>query len=218
MIALNMAIPSDRVTFTRQALRPSPQDPKPLALPSVRQGNASLNENLIAVAEKQDRAAFADLYAYFAPRIKAFMLKRGCDVTTAEEVAQMTLVAVWQKASQFQPDKASAGTWIFTIARNLHIDLIRKAKRPEPDPSDPFFVPAGEKQADEGIAEAQDAARVRAAIATLPSEQQEVLRLSFYEDLSHGEISSALGLPLGTVKSRIRLAFRRVRSDLGELQ
>ena len=84
MIALEKAIPSDRFTFTRQALRPVPHDLKPFASPSVRKGNASLNENLIAVAEKQDRAAFADLYAYFAPRIKAFMLKRGCDLTTAE--------------------------------------------------------------------------------------------------------------------------------------
>jgi RNA polymerase sigma-70 factor (ECF subfamily) len=100
----------------------------------------------------------------------------------------------------------------------LHIDQIRKAKRPEPDPNDPLFVPAGEKQADDSIAEAQDAARVREAIATLPPDQQEVLRLSFYEDMSHGQISSALGLPLGTVKSRIRLAFRRIRSGLGELQ
>ena len=146
------------------------------------------------------------------------MLKRGCDSATAEEIAQMTLVAVWQKAQLFQPEKASASTWIFTIARNLHIDLVRKAKRPEPDQNDPFFVPSGDKQADDSIAEAQDAARVRAAIATLPPDQQEVLRLSFYEDMSHGQISSALGLPLGTVKSRIRLAFRRIRSDLGDQQ
>ena len=146
------------------------------------------------------------------------MLKRGCDGATAEEIAQMTLVAVWQKAQLFQPEKASASTWIFTIARNLHIDLVRKAKRPEPDPNDPFFVPSGDKQADDSIAEAQDAARVRAVISTLPPDQQEVLRLSFYEDMSHGQISSAMGLPLGTVKSRIRLAFRRIRSDLGDKQ
>ncbi len=185
---------------------------------SIRNEGLPLNEMLIAVAENKDRTAFADLYAHFAPRIKAFMLKRGCDSANAEEVAQMTMVAVWQKASMFRPEKASAATWIFTIARNLHIDIVRKAKRPEPDPNDPFFVPDGDKPADEGIADAQDASRVRAAIENLPAEQEEVLRLSFYEDMSHGEISTALNLPLGTVKSRLRLAFRRIRNELRDEQ
>lgn len=218
MYAQTTAIRNDHDTPPSGAVRSISNNTIPRASPSVRQGAASLNDKLIAIAQRQDRSAFAELYTHFAPRIKAFMLKRGCDSATAEEIAQMTLVAVWQKAQLFQPEKASASTWIFTIARNLHIDLVRKAKRPEPDPNDPFFVPSGDKQADDSIAEAQDAARVRAAIATLPPDQQEVLRLSFYEDMSHGQISSALGLPLGTVKSRIRLAFRRIRSDLGDQQ
>lgn len=175
-----------------------------------------LDDQLVTVAEKRDRTAFANLYAHFAPRIKAYMIKRGCDAATAEELAQMSLVTVWEKAALYRPEKASASTWIFTIARNLHIDAIRKARRPEPDPNDPYFVPAGEKAADDSIAESQDATRVRAAIASLPSDQQDVLRLSFYEEMSHGEISKALSLPLGTVKSRLRLAFRRIRNDLGD--
>ena len=183
-----------------------------------RTGGATLNDQLAAVAQRQDREAFAALFAHFAPRVKAFMLKRGCDAATAEELAQMALITVWEKARLFDPQKASAATWIFTIARNLHIDAIRKTKRPEPDPNDPCFVPAGEKPADAAIAEAQDAARLREAMATLPAEQQEVLRLSFYEEKSHGEISSALGLPLGTVKSRLRLAFGRIRKVIGELE
>ena len=175
-----------------------------------------MDDQLVTVAEKRDRTAFANLYAHFAPRIKAYMIKRGCDVATAEELAQMCLVTVWEKAALYRPDKASASTWIFTIARNLHIDAIRKARRPEPDPNDPYFVPAGEKAADDSIADSQDATRLRAAIASLPSDQQDVLRLSFYEEMSHGEISKALSLPLGTVKSRLRLAFRRIRNDLGD--
>ena len=218
MFALLSAVQSESNRPNYKALQEVPSACLDRPIATIRAGNLDLNEKLIAVAESQDRAAFADLYAHFAPRLKAFMLKRGCDFATAEEVAQMALVAVWQKAALYQPEKASAATWIFTIARNLHIDQIRKAKRPEPDPNDPLFVPAGEKQADDSIAEAQDAARVREAIATLPPDQQEVLRLSFYDDMSHGQISSALGLPLGTVKSRIRLAFRRIRSGLGELQ
>lgn len=183
---------------------------------SGQNGGASLNEELIAVANAKDRDAFATLYAYFAPRIKAFMLKRGCDMGTAEELAQMTLITVWRKAELYQPQKAAASTWIFTIARNLHIDVIRKRKRPEPDPNDPFFVPAQEKPADSQIEDQQDAERVRGAVSTLPEDQQDVLRLSFYEEKSHGEIAAHLGIPLGTVKSRLRLAFARIRKVLGD--
>jgi RNA polymerase sigma factor (sigma-70 family) len=183
-----------------------------------RNGGFALNENLIAVAKTMDRKAFAALFGHFAPRIKAFMLKRGCDWGTAEELAQMTLIKVWQKAALFQPQKASAATWIFTIARNLHIDTIRKTKRPEPDPTDPFFVPVPQKPADTSIAEQQDANKLRAAISTLPTEQQDVLRLSFYEEKSHGEIAVQLGVPLGTVKSRMRLAFDKIRNVIGDIE
>ena len=177
-----------------------------------------MDDRLREVAETRDRAAFADFYAHFAPRIKTYMMKRGCDAAAAEELMQMCFVAVWEKAPQYRPERASAATWIFTIARNLHIDTVRKAGRPEPDPNDPYFVPAEEKPADEQVAEAQRAARLRDAMSALPADQQEVLRLSFYEEMSHGEISKTLGLPLGTVKSRLRLAFRRIRDELREMR
>ncbi|MDE0815183.1 MAG: sigma-70 family RNA polymerase sigma factor [Alphaproteobacteria bacterium] len=183
-----------------------------------RNGGVALNDNLVAVANTRDREAFAELFGHFAPRIKAFMLKRGCDSAAAEEIAQMTLVTVWRKATLFKPQKASAATWVFTIARNLHIDTIRKSKRPAPDPTDPFFVPMPEKPADMSIAEQQDANKVQAAISTLPSEQQDVLRLSFYEEKSHGEIAKQLGVPLGTVKSRMRLAFGKIRNVIGDIE
>ena len=181
-----------------------------------RNGGLTLNDNLVAVANTRDREAFAALFGHFAPRIKAFMLKRGCDSGTAEEIAQMTLVTVWRKAALFNPEKASAATWVFTIARNLHIDTIRKTKRPEPDPTDPFFVPTPDKPADTLIAEQLDAKKLKNAISTLPTEQQDVLRLSFYEEKSHGEIADQLGVPLGTVKSRMRLAFGRIRKVIGD--
>lgn len=176
--------------------------------------NNGLNDQLVAVAKTKSKTAFADLFNECAPRVKAFMLKRGCDNSTAEELAQMTFVTVWRKAHMYDPQKAPALTWIFTIARNLHIDMVRKENRPEPSAEDPFFKPEPDPSADMMIAAKQDAHGLRKAIAQLTAEQQEVLKLSFYEDKSHGEIAASLGQPLGTVKSRIRLALKKIRDTL----
>ncbi len=126
------------------------------------------------------------------------------------------MLAVWRKAGLFDPAKASASTWIFTIARNLRIDAIRKERRPEPDPTDPSLLPEAERSADETIDWAQAEDRLRAAIAELPREQSEVIELSFLAEKPHSLIATELGLPLGTVKSRIRLAMARLRVALGE--
>jgi RNA polymerase sigma-70 factor (ECF subfamily) len=134
----------------------------------------------------------------------------------AEEVAQEVLVTVWRKAAHFDAAKAGAATWIYTIARNRRIDLHRRAGRPEPDPHDPAFRPEPERSAERHFADAARDARLRAALADLPREQIEVLRLAFYAGHSHGEIAERLALPLGTVKSRLRLSFARLRSTLGD--
>jgi RNA polymerase sigma-70 factor (ECF subfamily) len=170
---------------------------------------------LRAVADHSDRAAFADLFNHFAPRIKAFMAGRGCEPGLAEDIAQEAMVAVWRKAAMFDPGKASAATWIFTIARNLHIDRIRRENRPEPDPEDPFFRPEPETPADEVLSQRQMADGVRAALASLPPEQRDVISLAYFEDEAHSAIAEKLNIPLGTVKSRIRLAFGRLRDSLG---
>src|SRR4051794_31002123 len=169
------------------------------------------------VASSGDREAFKRLFEHFAPRIKGLMLKAGCSSDEAEEIAQSALIAVWRKANQFDPASAGAAAWIYTIARNLRIDLFRKA-RPDrlrgvselPDTPDPA------ETADVVISRVQDTARIASAIKRLPTEQSMVVRLSFIEERPHPEIASLLGIPLGTVKSRIRLAMNRLREILDE--
>jgi RNA polymerase sigma-70 factor (ECF subfamily) len=171
------------------------------------------NMVLCAVAD-QDRTAFSALFAHFAPRVKSYMLRLGSDNMQAEELAQEALATVWRKADRYDPSRAAASTWIFTIARNLRIDAFRRRNHPEPDPNDPALVPDQPVSADTVVARKQDAVRIRTALAELPEEQREVLHLSFFDDQTHTEISESLGIPLGTVKSRIRLAFGRIRTIL----
>ena len=171
---------------------------------------------IAAIAADKDRAAFHILFEFFAPRLKSFMHRQGTDPDMAEEIVQETMVNVWRKARQFDPAKASVSTWVFTIARNLRIDLLRKTNRPAPDMNDPALVPDPEPRPHDVISREQEASRLRAAVANLPLEQQEVLRLAFFEEKAHPEVAQELGIPLGTVKSRIRLAFQRIRTELGE--
>ena len=174
-----------------------------------------MNDLLAAVADHQDRAAFRTLFDYFAPRVKAFMYRQGTDPGMAEEIVQETMVNVWRKARQFDPGRASVATWIFTIARNLRIDLLRKANRPVPDANDPALVPDPEPLGYEVISRKREATQLNTAIAELPTEQLAVLKLAFFEEKAHAQVAEELGIPLGTVKSRIRLAFKRIRSELG---
>ena len=171
---------------------------------------------LAAIAERRDRQAFATVFRHFAPRLKSYICKLGTDPMTAEELVQETMVTLWRKAAHYDPAKAAPSTWIFTIARNLRIDAIRRERRPEPDMTDPLLVPEPAALASETIEQSQRAARLRRAVLALPTEQRAVLRLSFFEDHAHGAIAERLGIPLGTVKSRLRLAFRRLRSALGD--
>jgi RNA polymerase sigma-70 factor (ECF subfamily) len=171
---------------------------------------------MTSVAAGQDRAAFQALFEHFAPRLKSFMHRQGTDPDMVEEILQETMVNVWRKAQQFDPVKASVSTWIFTIARNLRIDHLRKAKRPVPDMNDPALVPDPDPRPHEIISREQEASRLRDAVAGLPAEQQEVLRLAFFEEKTHQVVAQELGIPLGTVKSRIRLALQRIRAELGE--
>jgi len=175
-----------------------------------------MNDLLAAVAENQDRAAFRTLFEYFAPRVKAFMHRQGTDPGMAEEIVQETMVNVWRKAGQFDPTKASVATWIFTIARNLRIDLLRKTNRPVPDANDPALVPDPEPLGHEVISLKREASQLKKVVAELPPEQLAVLQLAFFEEKAHAQVAEELGIPLGTVKSRIRLAFKRIRSELGE--
>jgi RNA polymerase sigma-70 factor (ECF subfamily) len=178
--------------------------------PSVEQLNAAV----MAVAAARDRAAFQLLFDHFAPRVKGYLMRLGAGSTVAEDLAQEAMLTVWRKAALFDPAKASAATWIFTIARNLRIDAIRRERRPELDPAD--FEPEAEREAGETLDWAKAEDRLRAALADLPKEQAEIISLSFLAEKPHSIIAAELGLPLGTVKSRIRLAMARLRLALGD--
>jgi len=147
--------------------------------------------------------------------VKAILIRQGTDPGMAEDVLQETMTRVWQKAGLFDPSKASASTWIFQIARNCRIDMLRRVNRPEPDMNDPAMVPDPDPPADQMIAASQDSKVLEERFSALPVEQQEVLTLAFFEEKAHSEIADELGIPLGTVKSRIRLALKRLRSELG---
>ncbi len=174
----------------------------------------SMEELMLAVSSRRDVDAFEVIFKHFAPRVKAYMAKLSADTQAAEELMQETMIAVWNKADQFDVAKGALSTWIFTIARNQRIDAVRRARRPEFDPTDPAFVPDEEQLADLSIAERQSASQLRAAMADLPKEQSVLLELAYFEERTHSAIAKKLNLPLGTVKSRLRLAFNKLRAAL----
>ncbi|WP_085885169.1 sigma-70 family RNA polymerase sigma factor [Oceanibacterium hippocampi] len=164
-----------------------------------------------AIAAAGDRAAFAELFEHFAPRLKAFVMRAGADPETAEELMQEAMIAVWRKAASFDRSRASASTWIFTIVRNKRIDRFRRASRPQIDPAEVELMTEAVETPDMIVARGQAEARLRDSLTSLSEEQISVIRKAFFEDKSHSVISDELGLPLGTVKSRIRLALARLR-------
>jgi RNA polymerase sigma-70 factor (ECF subfamily) len=170
------------------------------------------------VAELADAAAFRELYQTYGPRVKAYMMRRGVDAGTAEDLAQETLLTVWRRASLYTAEKGSAATWIFAIARNLRIDRLRREVPWQELPEDRVESASSDQLPDEALSEKERQTRVRSVLATLPPEQQEVVALSYLEGLSHGEIAARLKLPLGTVKSRMRIAYQKIRAGLEDLR
>ncbi len=169
---------------------------------------------LLRAIAASDRDAFITLFDRYAGRIKGYLMRTGASASDADEIAQDVMVAVWRNAARFDPDRAAASTWIFAIARNRRIDMVRRV-RPLPDPEEPLFQPDPEPDGYHLLDAAEREARLRAAVADLGDDQRRVLVAAFYEGLSHTEIAAREGLPLGTVKSRIRLAFRRLHAVLG---
>ena len=167
---------------------------------------------LIAVRDARDKAAFAALFRHFAPRIKAFLMKSGASAALAEECAQDVMATLWQKSHLFDPARASVATWVFTIARNRRIDALRKSRRPEPE--DLPWGPEAEPDQAEAMEMQQETNRLGAALAQLPPKQRALIERAYYGDLTHSEIAAETGLPLGTIKSRIRLALERLRHHM----
>jgi RNA polymerase sigma factor (sigma-70 family) len=176
-----------------------------------------LAELLSAVAERQDRLAFARLFGHFAPRIKAYVRRLGVAEERAEDLVQEVMLTVWRRAGLYDRRQASVGTWVFTIARNKRIDEVRRERRPEVDPEDPALLRAADVPADQTVLRAQSERRLQAAVSGLPDEQAAVLRMSFFEDKPHSIIAGELDLPLGTVKSRLRLALGKLRDALEDM-
>jgi RNA polymerase sigma-70 factor, ECF subfamily len=181
-------------------------------------GPGAMAELLQRVAERGDSEAFQLLFQSYAPRVKSYMMRQGADANTAEELAQETLLTVWRKAALYSGEKGSATTWIFTIARNLRIDKLRREFTWQELPEGHDEKASDDTPPDEVVSERERKLRVQAALATLPSDQHEVVSLSYLEGLSHSEIADRLNLPLGTVKSRMRLAYQKIRETVEDLR
>ncbi|MDQ1154483.1 sigma-70 family RNA polymerase sigma factor [Brevundimonas sp. SORGH_AS_0993] len=185
---------------------------------SASTGAGDENSRLIqAVAMTRDREAFARLFGYFAPRLKAYLMRAGATASAAEDFAQDAMLTVWRKADLFDPTRASAATWIFTIARNRRLDMLRKESRQPPAPEF-SLLPEEPERPDDLLSGAEEAARLNAALRQLSPDHIEVLRLAFFQGDTHSEIARHLNLPLGTVKSRIRKAMIKLRIALEPLR
>ena len=164
---------------------------------------------LLRIRDDRDEAAFVEVFRHFAPRVKAFLMRGGADSALAEECVQEVMATVWHKAALFDPSRASVATWIFTIARNKKIDVLRRTRRPEPE--DLPWGPEAEPDQDDILGLQQESEQLGAAIAALPVKQRDLIEKAYFGDLTHTEIAEQTGLPLGTIKSRIRLALDRLR-------
>ena len=192
----------------------SRQNGEALVNANLNSGDQDWSALMMQVRDAQDSAAFAALFGHFAPRVKHFLMKSGATAAVAEDCAQDVLATVWTKAAQFDHARASVATWIFTIARNRRIDMFRRDRRPEPEELDWMGGDAPD-QAD-AYAAAQEARILGRAMADLPEKQRALIQRAYFGDLSHAEIAAETGLPLGTIKSRIRLALDRLRLKLSE--
>jgi RNA polymerase sigma-70 factor (ECF subfamily) len=176
-----------------------------------------LSSLIEALAINRDRAAFAVLFDHFAPRIKGFLMRGNLPAGAAEDLAQETLLTVWRKAHQFDSSRASASAWVFAIARNLRIDGARRESRAMLLDFEMSEESASPTLPDDDILVGQRDQQVRAALAQLSGEQTRVVQLSFFEGKPHADIADELKIPLGTVKSRLRLAMKRLRELLVDL-
>ncbi|MET0907433.1 MAG: sigma-70 family RNA polymerase sigma factor [Tardiphaga sp.] len=175
-----------------------------------------MSARIVAIAASADMAAFETLFREFSPRIRAYLIKMTRDAQASEDLVQETMLAIWRKAGQYDPSRGPASAWVYTIARNIWIDAWRRQRRPAFDPDDPALSAEPEPDAPRQMETQQSREAVRRAMERLPAEQIDIIRLSFFEEASHSTIAARLGLPIGTVKSRIRLAFGRLRAALDE--
>ncbi len=170
------------------------------------------HEDLLQAIAQRDRAAFAELFRRFAPKLVGMLMYRGAPRVQADEVVQDVLLTVWRQAGRFDPQRASAEAWLYTITRNRWIDRVRRERRPAADPLDPALVVAPTPL--DHVAGQQRARRIAAALDALPEAQATVLRKTYFEHKTLAVVANELDIPLGTAKSRVRLAMQRLRSAL----
>jgi RNA polymerase sigma-70 factor (ECF subfamily) len=173
--------------------------------------NEHLSNCLQDIADSQNTDSFAIIFKHFAPRLKSYLMKLGAVDNQAEEVIQEVMIAVWTKSASYDSSKSSVGTWIYTIARNKRIDKIRKDKRHYLTESDEGLEIPVESTQEKEIFSGQMSIMLKKYIENLPEEQGKLLKLSYFFDKTHSDISEELDIPLGTVKSRIRLALTKMR-------
>jgi RNA polymerase sigma-70 factor (ECF subfamily) len=171
---------------------------------------------MLAVRDKRDKAAFSNLFDYFAPRLKGFIVKSGMPGEQAEEIVQDVMLTVWRKAAQFDPHRAQVSAWVYQITRNRQIDVIRKNNKPLPE--ELIEPPSLECDTSQMLALDQEGQHLRQALSLLSDDQRQAVEKAYLGELTHQEISEQTGLPLGTIKSRIRLGLERLRLELRGLR
>jgi RNA polymerase sigma-70 factor (ECF subfamily) len=196
--------------------RPSGRAPGMMGAPE-RAGD-ELARLIARIAERQDRDAFRALFQSLAPAVKGMLMRQGADAATAEELAQETLLSVWRKARYFAPERGAATTWVFTIARNLRIDRLRREPAWQELTDEQDENVSEEPRPDEALASRQIQERVAAVLSEIPADQSTLVRLAYQEGLSHSQIAARLGVPLGTVKTRMNSAYRKIRAALEGFQ
>lgn len=187
----------------------------------VTAGAVTFDDLLVAVGRTRNRDAFVRLFEHFAPRVKSFLMKAGLPPDQADELAQETMLTVWHRAEAYDPAQAGAGTWIFTIARNKRIDFLRRRSpvvAADGDAIAPLVADEGAERPDDAVARSQEDQALAAALATLPHDQAVLVRKAYFEDKPHSVIAEETDLPLGTVKSRLRLAMERLRRQLKDMR
>lgn len=220
-LALSPAFPRlrpFRLRAGRRAPRPWRRSVREVDIAQVMTTAAEPADLIEAIARSQDRDAFARLFSTFAPRLKSYLMGLGTSAAAAEDLVQETLLAVWRKAASFDRTRAGAATWLFTIARNLRIDAARRERTALAYSIDLTDEPDAPETPDAAVSATEREGRVREGLKTLPPDQVTVIRLAFFQEKAHSEIAQDLGIPLGTVKSRVRLAMARLRERLEELK
>lgn len=209
---------------TAQTVLQRPGGPCSLSRVSILPNNTGqmdrelINALMKRVGDDRDKQAFEAIYRYFVPKLRSFMSRTSKEPAVVEEYVQEAMVQVWRKAHLFDPERGQASTWMFAIARNVRIDALRRGPKPDFDLEDPIFRPDDLEPADDILVRTQEADALVRAMSELKKDYFEVLKLSYFEGMAHGAIAVRLGIPLGTVKSRIRLACDRLREALRDLK